>query len=152
MKKLVSLATALVLCLAMFVGCGAKDVVLSDVMSKINEDFSISLEALKSTDDLNKYYNIDPADVKQFAAEIDANNDAPVEIVMIEAIDADAAGRVETALTTRYNSIVGQYASYTPEKLDMVKSCKVTKDGNFVSMIVADKADEMLKVYYENVK
>lgn len=152
MKKIVSLATALILCLAMFAGCGAKDVVLSDVMSKINEDFSISLEALKSTDDLNKYYNIDPADVKQFAAEIDSNNDAPVEIVMIEAVDSAAADRVETALTTRYNSIVGQYASYTPEKLDMVKSCKVTKDGNFVSMIVADKADEMLKVYYENVK
>ena len=152
MKKIVSLVTAFVLCLAVFAGCGAKDVKLNEVMDKINADFSLSLQTLDSVDDLNKYYSIDTADVKQYAAEIDPNNNAPVEIVLVEANDADAATRIETALTTRYNAIYSQYSSYTPEKLDMVKSCKVTKDGNFVSMIVADKGADMLKVFYSYVK
>lgn len=152
MKKVISLATALVLCLAIFVGCGAKEVNLSEVMDKINADSSLSLQTLESADDLNTYYSIETADVKQFAAEIDSNNNAPVEIVLVEAVDSSAADRVESALTTRYNAIISQYSSYTPEKLDMVKACKVTKDGNFVSMIVADNASEMLNVYYEYVK
>ncbi len=152
MKKVISIVSAFVLCLAIFTGCGAKEVKLSEVMDKINSDFSLSLQTLKSADELNTYYSIDTADVKQFAAEIDPNNNAPVEIVLIEAVDADAASRVETALTTRYNAIYSQYSSYTPEQLDMVKACKVTKDGNFVSMIVADKGADMLNVFYSYVK
>ena len=148
MKKVISIVSAFVLCLAIFTGCGAKEVKLSEVMDKINSDFSLSLQKLESADELNTYYSIDTADVKQFAAEIDPNNNAPVEIVLIEAVDADAASRVETALTTRYNAIYSQYSSYTPEQLDMVKACKVTKDGNFVSMIVADKGAYMLNVCY----
>ena len=152
MKKVISIVSAFVLCLAIFTGCGAKEVKLSEVMDKINSDFSLSLQKLESADELNRYYSIDTADVKQFAAEIDPNNNAPVEIVLIEAVDADAATRVESALTTRYNAIYSQYSSYTPEQLDMVKACKVTKDGNFVSMIVADKGSEMLDVFYSYVK
>lgn len=152
MKKVISIVSAFVLCLAIFTGCGAKEVKLSEVMDKINSDFSLSLQTLESADELNTYYSIDTADVKQFAAEIDPNNNAPVEIVLIEAVDADAATRVESALTTRYNAIYSQYSSYTPEQLDMVKACKVTKDGNFVSMIVADKGSEMLDVFYSYVK
>ena len=134
MKKVISIVSAFVLCLAIFTGCGAKEVKLSEVMDKINSDFSLSLQKLESADELNTYYSIDTADVKQFAAEIDPNNNAPVEIVLIEAVDADAATRVESALTTRYNAIYSQYSSYTPEQLDMVKACKVTKDGSFVSV------------------
>lgn len=152
MKKVISIVSAFVLCLAIFTGCGAKEVKLSEVMDKINSDFSLSLQTLESADELNTYYSIDTADVKQFAAEIDPNNNAPVEIVLIEAVDADAATRVESALTTRYIAIYSQYSSYTPEQLDMVKACKVTKDGNFVSMIVADKGAEMLDVFYSYVK
>ena len=152
MKKLISMATALVLSLAILAGCGAKEVKLNEVMDKINADFSLSLTALESVDDLNAYYSIETADVKQFAAEIDSNNDAPVEIILVEAVDSAAAERVETALQTRYNAIISTYSSYTPEKVSMVESCKVTKDGNFVSMIVADKGPEMLDTYYTFVK
>ena len=152
MKKVISIVSALVLCRAVCAGCGAKEVKLSEVMNKLNSDFSLSLKALESADDLNKYYSINTADVKQFAAEIDPNNNAPVEIVLVEATNADAAGKIETALTNRYKSIYSQYSSYTPEKLSMVKDCKVTKDGNFVTMIVADKAPEMLEAFYKFIK
>lgn len=152
MKKFITIALAIVMCLTLFAGCGSKDVNLSDVMTKLNSDYSLSLTTLSSVDELNTYYGIDSKDVKQFAAEIDSTNDAPKEIIMIEAVDADAASRVEDALTSRLNSIMATYNSYSPDQVDMVKACKVTKDGNFVSLIVADKAPEMLAVYYEYVK
>lgn len=152
MKRIFALAVALVLCLSLLAGCGSKDVNLSDVMTKLNSDYSLSLQTLSSADELNTYYSISTDDVKQFAAEIDSTNDAPKEIILIEATDADAAARVEEALTTRLNSIMATYNSYSPDQVDMVKACKVTKDGNFVSLIVADKAPDMLNVYYEYVK
>ncbi len=157
MKRIVSLVLVALLAVAVFAGCGgagndAKKVDLPAVMDSINSANGLSLEKLDSADMLTRYYSIDAADVKQFAAEMDKNNDAPVEIVLIEAVDADAAGRVETALTTRYNSILRTYNSYTPEKVAMVEACKVTKDGNFVSMIVADNAAAMLKTYQDSLK
>lgn len=152
MKKLVSLIIAAVMCLSVFVGCGTSSVDLNEVVNKINSDYSLSLEKLSSADDLNTYYSIESADVKQFAAEMDSTNDAPKEIVLIEAVDSAAADRVEQALTTRYNSIYQTYSSYSPEQLDMVKNCKVTKDGNYVSLIVATDAEDMLEIYYGYIK
>lgn len=153
MKKIIAMLLAVIMCAAVFAGCGsAKDVSLGDVMTSINSTCGLSLQKLDSVDDLNKYYSINTEDVKQFAAEIDSNNNAPVEVVLVEAVDADAAGRVENALSTRYNSIVSQYASYTPELLDTVKACKVVKNGNYVSMIVAENAADITKVYDEAFK
>lgn len=152
MKKILTLLIAVVMCMSVLAGCGAAKVNLGDVMSDINTKNSLTLKELSSVDDLNTYYSIDTADVKQFAAEIDSNSNAPTEIILVEAVDSDAADRVEKALTARYNSIYSIYSSYSADKLDMVKACKVTKDGNFVSLIVADKAPSMLDTYYESVQ
>ena len=159
MKRVIALALAALLAIAVFAGCGgnggdaAKSVNLSTVMDTINTANGLSLEKLDTADKLNRYYSIDEKDVKQFAAEMDkSNTDAPVEIVLVEAVDADAAGRVETALNTRYNSILRTYNSYTPEKVSMVEACKVTKDGNYVTMIVADNAAAMLKTFQDSIK
>ena len=97
---------------------------------------------------------INADDIKQFAAEVgksdtDSEN---TEVVLVEATDSDAASRVETALTNRYNSIFQQNASYSAEDLDMVKNCKVTKDGNFVTMIIGEKASDMLKMFNDSIK
>lgn len=162
MKRFVSVLLIAILAISLFAGCGGasdsdksdsgKSVDLPAVMEKINSEYSLSLKALNGAGKLTRYYSIEVNDVKQFAAELDSNNNAPVEIVLVEAVDADAADRVESALTTRYNSILNQYGSYTPEKVNMVKACKVTKDGNFVSMIVADNADGMLKIYQDSIQ
>ncbi len=152
MKRIIALALAAVMALAVFAGCGAKKVDLNEVMSSINSTCGLNLQKLENAEDLNLYYGINTADVKQFAAEIDNNNNAPVEIVLVEANDATAAGNIANALNARYNSIVNQYASYTPEKLDAVKACEVKTDGNFVSMIVAENASDITKVYNDAVK
>ncbi len=152
MKKAISIAASLVLCLMIFAGCGAKEANLNEVMDKINSEYQLSLQTFSSVDDLNKYYSINTSDVKQFAAEIDSNNDRPIVIIMVEAVDSEAAGNVEKALTNYYNSIISTYSSYSAENLEMVKSCKVTKDGNFVSLIVASDAQGMLDIYYSFIK
>ncbi len=149
MKKIAAFALAMVMCLAAFAGCGAKEVKLSEVMNKINSEYSLSL---KSIDDLNKYYQINNDDVKQFAAEINSDTNAPVEVILVEAKDKNAASNVEKALQNRLNSIINMYGSYTPEKKAMAQACKVTNENNFLTLIVADDADKILKTFNDSIK
>ena len=154
MKKVISFAAVLILCLSIFAGCGAKDVNLGDVLDKTNTEYSVDATKYETKEDMYKYYNINADDIKQFAAEVgksdtDSKN---TEVVLVEAADSDAASRVETALTNRYNSIFQQNASYSAEELDMVKNCKVTKDGNFVTMIIGEKASDMLTMFNDSIK
>lgn len=154
MKKILSLVCVLALCVCAMAGCGAKDVKLTDVLEKINTTYDESnLTQLTDVNDLKTYYQIDTNDVKQFAAEINENtSEAAVEIVLVEAKDATAATNIQTKLQNRYNSIYSQYASYSAEQVAMVKSCKVTTDGNFVTMIVANDAAGMLDIFYSFIK
>lgn len=150
MKKLFAAALAAVMIVMCFAGCGAKNVELSKVLSDINSQFpdaTSGLTQLKEKSELNDYYEIDDEDVKQFAAEINTDaSTAAVEIVLVEAVDKDAAKDVKECLDERFASITSQYASYSAEQLNMVKKCKVTTSGNFVVMIVADGYDDIAKV------
>lgn len=151
MKRIIALVIAAVMAVSVFAGCGGGKN-LGDVLTSINSTYNLSLKTLESKDDLKKYYSINPDSVKQFAAEIDSNNNAPVEIVLVEAVDDSAATEIEKVLAGRYNSIISQYASYTPDKLEMVKNCKVSKDGNYVSLIVAENGPEILKTFQDSIK
>lgn len=149
MKKIIAFALAMVMCLAAFAGCGAKEVKLSDVMDKINTEYKLDL---KKVDDLNKYYQVNNDDVKQFAAEINSDTNAPVEVILVEAKDKDSAANVEKVLQARLTSVINMYGSYTPEKKAMAQACKVTNENNFVTLIIADDADKILQTFNESVK
>lgn len=150
MKKLFLTLFCGILVLSSFVGCGkeVKNVNLQTVLADINSKYSLDLDAVSDTDSLNKYYNISAEDVKQFAAEIKSDGNDRTEIVLVEAVDSSAADRINSALTTTYNSIVSQYAGYNQEKLPEIKACKVTQDGNYVTMIVASNGPDILDTYY----
>lgn len=154
MKRAVSLFCIVSMIICLFCSCTTKEADLSVVLDKINSSCNLSgLTQIADANDLNSYYGIEPDDVKQFAAEIDENSsDAPVEIVMVEAKDSTAAQNVSTKLTNRYNSIYNMYASYSKDQLAVVEKCQVTTDGNFVTLIVSDKAQSMLDIFYSYIK
>ncbi len=154
MKKTLALLCAVVLCLGLFCGCSAKQADLGKVLDDINASCDTSgLTKITDVNDLKTYYQIEPADVKQFAAEINMNSStAPVEIVLVEAVDSSAAQRVSDCLSNRYNAIYNMYASYSADQLAIIKNCSVTTDGNYVSMIVAEDASKMLDIYNKAIK
>ena len=153
MKKFVSilLLVTLVLILA---ACGGKKepaaaVNLGDVLAK----FSLGEEMMAlGESDLLDLYGINAADVKQFAGAVNTSGIKCDEIVLIEAVDADAAGRVKTALDTRYQAKLNEMENYLPDEYAIVKECQVTSSGNFVAMIVGPTAAELTKIYTGIVK
>lgn len=151
MNKMKRIATGLMaaICVFLFVGCSseAKDVDLNTVMDTINSDYNIqNTTAVADKDKLNTLYQIAQEDVESFAAEI--SDTEITEIILVKAVDADAATRISEKLQIRLNSKKSQAASYEAEVLDLVKQCEVSTNNDvYVSLIVADNVKDITATY-----
>ena len=105
-----------------------------------------------SAADLLDFYGIESADVKQHAACIATTGIDCDEVVMIEAVSAEAAARVKTALDNRYQAKLNETDNYLPNENAIIKTCSVAVSGNYVSMIVAPNAADLVKLYNESFK
>lgn len=136
-------------CVFLFVGCSseAKDVDLNAVMDTINSDYGIqNVSAVEDKERLNTLYQIAEEDVESFAAEI--SDTEITEIILVKAVDAEAATRVSEKLQIRLNGKKSQAASYEAEVLDLVQQCEVaTNNDVYVSLIVADNVDDITATY-----
>lgn len=142
MKRILTIVVAAVLVLATLTACGgAKNVELNELMKKINDTYGLTgLTAVEDADNLNRYYRTPKEDVKQFAAEFTkAASDGYTEVVLIEAVDADAAGRVKAQLEARRNSQLSDAKSYNAEQVSMIEACSVKEKGSFVWLVISDK-------------
>lgn len=102
--------------------------------------------------DLMDMYGIEPADVKQFAGAVNLTGISAEEIVLIEAVDADAAARVKTQLDARYESKANQMRDYLPDEYAIIEKCSVRVDGNYVAMIVSANAETYVAAYEAAIK
>lgn len=146
MKKILAiLLTAL--CVVSLAGCGgAKQVNLTECMDKMNSTYNVTdVKQYTTTDELNKYYSIDQADVKSFAAE--KSNSKVDEIILVEAVDANAAARVKDCLQKRYDEKKRESASYDAEFLNTVNKCEVAVKDNYVRLILSDNASGMVDIF-----
>lgn len=156
MKRIVSFV-CIIMCIMLMIplsackGDASKEVVLKDVLMSINSNFSISADdmlTIEDTDTLELYYNISPADVKQFAAETTLNSATDItEVILVEAADESAAKRVYDALDVRYNSQRDLCASYSAELLAVINECSVEQNGNYICLIMSDDYDNILAHY-----
>lgn len=154
MKKILSIVL-LVALMCTLTACGgkkeaAKSANLGEVMAKfnLNGENMMTMEAA----DIEAFYGIPAADMKQYAAAVSTTGINCDEIVLIEATDADAAKRVKTALDNRYQAKLNETDGYLPEENAIIKTCSVTIDGNYVAMIVGPNAADMVKIYNESFK
>lgn len=149
MKKIFVSLLAVLLCMTLLFGCSsAKEVDLQAVFDDINTQFSIAdLTVIEDSDKLNRYYMIDPAKVKQFAAEFSIESSVFTEIVLIEAIDEDSATEIATLLESHYQTRLTEAKSYNADQVAMLEKCEVAQNGTYVSLIIADNAEEIVAVY-----
>lgn len=141
MKRILIIMTAAVMVLALLTACGSKEADLKKVMNDVNTTCGLTgLTAVDDTDNLSRYYRIPAEDVKQFAAEFTkAASDGYTEVVLIEAVDADAAGRAKTQLDSRLRSQLSDAKSYNAVQVSMIEGCKVMENGNYVWLVIGDK-------------
>jgi len=157
MKKLV--CALLTLCLLLLCGCGAepagsaKEVDCAALMEQLLSYSQVQDGMMALTEvDLLDLYGIPAEDMKQFAAQICINSLKADEIVLIEAVDAQAAARVKEKLEARYQTKLNENRDYLPDEFAKIERCKVRVDGNLVSLIVVDDAEGADAAYTAAVK
>ena len=154
MKKVLALVMTLVLAISLAAcsqdsGSANQSADLPKVLETMKSEVGFSDVIDIDEAGLKSNYGIEAEDVKQFAALADASGIKCEEVVLIEAKDADAAGRVKAKLEKRMESKLAQNKDYLPEQYAIIKKCKVEQKGNYVSMIVGAEHEKLTQIYQE---
>ena len=89
--------------------------------------------------DLSNLYGIEEADVKRSACFITGESPFPGEIVMIEAIDKDAASVIESQLKKRLADFKEKAKSYDEDNYKLAQNCSVDRKGCVVTMFLSSQ-------------
>lgn len=102
------------------------------------------------TSRLSSLYGIDSSLVKQSACFVTIEGAFPDEIVMIEAVNEEAANSIKALLNNRLAEVKEQSKSYDAENYALAQQCSVDKKGLFVTMFLTPQHANM-KVIYEGL-
>lgn len=118
---------------------------LAALRDQMIADYELTDTLPVETAALENAYGI-TADLVKSSASFNAASGAafPQEIVMVEAVDENAAAQVAEKLTNRLSSIAEQAASYDPDSLALAEKCTVVTDGVYVGMFFSTNYDGMV--------
>ena len=153
-KKLSVVVCAAALSLALF-ACGegeTKSANLNDVMSQISTQVSMGDMMDYTTEDLKGAFGIDAADIKQCVAKVASDGITADEVIMIEAVDSDAATRIFDQLTAHYQAKANENINYNPGQYAVIEKCSVEREGNFVTLFISPDAAKMTSAFQSALK
>ena len=134
---------------------------------EVKSSTAVNLEAVKNaiitivgvadpldvpTSRLSSLYGIDASLVKQSACFVTIEGAFPDEIVMIEAVNEDAASSIKSLLNNRLAEVKEQSKSYDAENYALAQQCSVDKKGLFVTMFLTPQHANMKVIYDGLVK
>ncbi|WP_342600633.1 DUF4358 domain-containing protein [Psychrobacillus sp. FSL H8-0483] len=153
MKKIMVLMLMLVLCVvvtacsndesaAVEAKLSAKE--MTDQMVKeVEQPSQIEL----APEEVKGLYNIDPEKLEDYSIRIPMMNVKTNEIAILKVKDAKDVPDVELGVKERAESVKKQFEHYLPDQYENAKNYKLVTKGNYVLLVISDKADELVKVY-----
>ena len=150
MKKTTCALLVLMAIICSFTACGNDTEKEVDVLTVYNEvaaavtvpDF---IELTES--DIADYVAVDMADLKQMKVQISAEAISADQIVICEAVDADAASRVEAAFTAYIDSVKNSFKNYLPSEYAKMEDTEVQRSGNYVYYAVSAESDTIEAIF-----
>lgn len=149
----------MLVCLLLFSGCSSntknennqtkeEQTISNDVkeiMIQILGDAAYNLPGTMEVDDvtLKSVYNIDASDLKQYAIAFPMMNVQATEIIIMEANEGKL-DTIQKALDSRMKTLEDTWATYLPDQYDLVKNRKTATIGNFVVIVIAEKAADII--------
>lgn len=117
---------------------------MSDQMVKtVEEPPQIELKS----DEVKELYNLDPGKLDEYSIRIPMMNVKTNEIAILKVKDAKDVPDVESAAKQRAENVKKQFEHYLPDQYENAKNYKLVTKGNYVLLVISDKADELVKVY-----
>lgn len=106
---------------------------------------------LLDTGALSAMYGIETGWVAQSASFILMSGVFPDEVILVEAVDQEAAAQVAAKLQSKLDDTLNQAQLYDPESYAALQSCGVAADGLFVSLILSSSQAELAAVYHQYI-
>ncbi len=153
MKKWIIVCLLLVSVCVHFSGCGKmeepvlKAVALTDVRDAVLQDLGVEMPFLIETDALMNLYGIEAQWVASSAGFVTMNGTFPDEIIFVEAVDTDAAQKVQEKLENRLAEVLVQSKTYDAENYAAAQACTVRVDGCYVSLILSPEYQQVSEIY-----
>lgn len=170
-KKLVFIAALATVC-AVFTGCGGKansasnsdlsvtsdstsaddnaeSVSYSDKTAKLMDEVEFPKGMVEMSADNLKMYGIDVSDTVNYSGYLCASGAMPDEFGIFEAVDADAADRIKTALESRIESQRKTYTDYTPDEVYKLDDSFVEVNGNVVCYAICADNSKAKEIFAE---
>lgn len=149
MKRILAFLCLAAMLAGLFTACGAKETTIDIAKAKeqIVSDLQIENPADMEPDDLLSYYGIAAEDVEQSACFLTMAGAFPDEVIMIQAVDTDAAARVQEKLEARLETVKATSKNYDAESYQVAQTCKVQVDGRYVALFVSANHEKMEEIY-----
>lgn len=146
MKKNLAILFAIVLPF-LLTGCAeppAKAVDLTALGSEIETEIALpdSMEDI-TAGDLQRLYGIDSAQYVQFIGKITTVGVLGDEIVVVEAVDADAVAGIQEKMENRYQAKRKEMEDYLPEEYEKINNGGVVTKGNYVALLVSSEQEKL---------
>ena len=120
---------------------------LTAVRKKIISTLKISDPMNIDASGIPSLYGIAQKDMASAAGFTTFNGAFPEDVIMIEAADSAAKGRITGILNERLADVKNQSQSYDEENYKLAQSCKVVSSGNYVALFISPSHAEMEKIF-----
>lgn len=159
MKKLLSSALAMIIGATLLVGCGSKSggselksgTELLDVAYEVSDTLMMPMPQEADAEMAKILFYITDDIAEEYAILNAMVNVSSANVAIVKAKDGKVED-VKAALTKRKADVITSFEQYLPDQLEFAKAGKVLVNGNYVSLIIGEEADEAEKTlnsYFE---
>ena len=156
-KKITAILMVAIMILS-FASCGGaggssekteapKTIDLQAIKNEMITQFNIESPIDLDNEKLLNQYGITAESVKASGSFIVLTGIFPAEIVMIEAVDENAAKEIKDKLQARLDDLKVQSQSYDAESYSIAQNCSIFTNGNYVAMFFSEHGAEMENLY-----
>ena len=120
---------------------------VKEIVSEIQKQCELPIMEEVSEYQLGHFYNIDKTDVAYFSALVSTDSMSKDEIILIEALTESEANAIRDRLNEHYDNLLSETKEYLPDEYEIIRNCKVVKDGIYIRLFISKDADKMENIY-----
>lgn len=100
---------------------------------------------------LKRNFGIEADDITDFAGAVCTQGKDQTEIIFVKAKDEAAVASIKEKLENERQSKINVTKNYNPDQLQMIENASVETDGLTVYLVLAEDADNIVKIFKENI-
>lgn len=155
-RKLFILSLLTMICtVGVLSGCSkeeAKNISVTEINKKIEENVDISEMRPGNMDKLKKLYNIKEDEVEEFILYTAPTNIKADELAIIKVKKSESIENIEANISKRVKQKGNTFKDYLPEEYYLIENHILSNKDNYIFFVISDKAEDIENAFNESFK